>query len=102
MGEAGKGGSGAAPATCSGAIASARRSCPGSQGSSEIVLGLFSGWVVPGVRFELSLGIWGSPLLFGDGEQEGAGVGKAGALQRPPGSKFQTDPGNNGVSESKW
>lgn len=45
--------------------------------------------------------------LFGNGMEEGpggagAGAGQAGALQRPPDSKLETDPGNNPVSESKW
>lgn len=45
--------------------------------------------------------------LFGNVVEEGpggagAGTGQAGALQRPPDCKLQTDPGNNRVSESKW
>lgn len=44
--------------------------------------------------------------LIGDGLEEraggtSAGAGQTDALQRPPDSKLQTDPGNNRVSESE-
>lgn len=76
------------------------------------MLGLFSGWVVTGVMFELGFGyqapLWSvADAVFGNGVEEGpggagAGSGQAGMLQHPPDSKLQTDPGNNRVSESKW
>lgn len=75
------------------------------------MLGIFSGWGVTGVVSELGFG-GQAPLssvadaLVGDGlEQDAggtdAGAGQADALQRPPDSKLQTDPGNNRVSETE-